>query len=413
MAEIIVAQGVGKMYRLGEPTAYRVMRERIAELLAAPFRRRSAEGPKDEILWALKDVGFTIDDGEVVGLIGKNGAGKSTLLKILSRITEPTEGRIDLYGKASSLLEVGIGFHPELSGRENIYLNGAILGMSRQEIRGKFDEIVEFAEIARFLDTPVKRYSSGMYVRLAFAVAAHLEPDILIVDEVLAVGDAAFQRKCLGKMRDMRSQGRTVILVSHTMPTISSLCQKVIWLDAGRVKMIGETAKVVTAYLSEGAKREISWTPRSPERLPFSYDGIFVERGDTGESIDPIPADVPIDIVLDFTITERLSSGRVAVMIASETGELLFTSSSADPLPEQVHEWRLGANRFRCRIPPHLLAPGVYHVSVTHPRGSYEIVRDSLLSFTVSEDNSLAARDARAGRIMPLLQWTRETREPG
>src|SRR4051794_36764744 len=278
MAEIIVAQGVGKMYRLGEPTAYRVLRERVTELLAAPFRRRAAAGTGDEILWALKDVGFTINESEVVGLIGRNGAGKSTLLKILSRITEPTEGRIDLYGKASSLLEVGIGFHPELSGRENIYLNGAILGMSRQEIRGKFDEIVEFAEIARFLETPVKRYSSGMYVRLAFAVAAHLEPDILIVDEVLAVGDAAFQRKCLGKMRDMRSQGRTVILVSHTMPTISSLCQKVIWLDAGRVKMIGETAKVVSAYLSEGATREISWNPRMKEPFPFNYESVFVAR---------------------------------------------------------------------------------------------------------------------------------------
>jgi len=408
MAEIIVAQGVGKMYRLGEPTAYRVMRERIAELLAAPFRRRGAEGPKDEILWALKDVGFTIDDGEVVGLIGKNGAGKSTLLKILSRITEPTEGRIDLYGKASSLLEVGIGFHPELSGRENIYLNGAILGMSRQEIRGKFDEIVEFAEIARFLDTPVKRYSSGMYVRLAFAVAAHLEPDILIVDEVLAVGDAAFQRKCLGKMRDMRSQGRTVILVSHTMPTISSLCQKVIWLDAGRVKMIGETAKVVTAYLSEGAKREISWSPRMREPFPFNYESVFVARGDTGESIDPIPADVPVDVVLDYVISQPLMAGRIEVRVAGETGETLFTTTSADNLVEHVHEWTQGRHRFRCRIPGNFLAPGVYHISVSEPRGGYDIVRDSVLSFTISEENSLSARDARQGRIAPLLEWTRE-----
>ena len=205
MSDLIVAEGVGKLYRLGEQAAYRLMRERLGRL----FTRRGAAEPELRTLWALKDVGFRVGESEVVGLIGKNGAGKSTLLKILSRITEPTEGRIDLYGKVSSLLEVGIGFHPELSGRENIYLNGAILGMSRVEIRAKFDEIVEFAEVARFLDTPVKRYSSGMYVRLAFAVAAHLEPDILIVDEVLAVGDAAFQRKCLGKMRSIRSSGRS------------------------------------------------------------------------------------------------------------------------------------------------------------------------------------------------------------
>jgi lipopolysaccharide transport system ATP-binding protein len=407
MAEIIVAQGVGKLYRLGEATAYRVMRERIGELLKAPFQRR-APAPDNQILWALKDVGFSIGESEVVGLIGKNGAGKSTLLKILSRITEPTEGRIDLYGKASSLLEVGIGFHPELSGRENIYLNGAILGMGRQEIRAKFDEIVEFAEITRFLDTPVKRYSSGMYVRLAFAVAAHLEPDILIVDEVLAVGDAAFQRKCLGKMRDMRSQGRTVILVSHTMPTISSLCQKVIWLDAGRVKMIGETGKVVSAYLSEGAKREISWSPRVKERFPLNYETVFVARGDTGESIDPIPADAPVDVVLDFLIDQPLVAGRVEVRVASEMGEVLFTTTSADNLAQQVHEWTQGRHRFRCRIPANFLAPGVYQISVSEPRGGYDIVRDSVLSFTISEENSLSARDARPGRIAPLLEWTRE-----
>ena len=224
------------------------MRERLFEAVKAPFRKRDA-APAPEPFWALKDVSFSIGQAEVVGLIGKNGAGKSTLLKILSRITEPTEGRIDLYGRVSSLLEVGIGFHPELSGRDNVYLNGAILGMSRAEIRRKFDEIVEFAEIAKFLDTPVKRYSSGMYVRLAFAVAAHLEPDILIVDEVLAVGDAAFQQKCLGKMRDIRAQGHSVIVVSHNMATVTSLCQRVVWLDSGRVKMSGPTHRTSPPFL--------------------------------------------------------------------------------------------------------------------------------------------------------------------
>src|SRR5207302_1516884 len=218
MNEAVIGQGIGKTYRLGEQaTAYTLLRERLVETAKAAFRKREA-APVREPFWALKDVSFTIGQAEVVGLIGKNGAGKSTLLKILSRITEPTEGRIDLFGRVSSLLEVGIGFHPELSGRDNVFLNGAILGMSRNEIRRKFDEIVEFSEIAKFLDTPVKRYSSGMYVRLAFAVAAHLEPEILIVDEVLAVGDAEFQKKCLGKMQEVSTgQGRTVLFVSHNM----------------------------------------------------------------------------------------------------------------------------------------------------------------------------------------------------
>ena len=225
----------------------------------------------------------SIGQAEVVGLIGKNGAGKSTLLKILSRITEPTEGRIDLFGRVSSLLEVGIGFHPELSGRENVYLNGAILGMSRNEIRRKFDEIVEFAEIAKFLDTPVKRYSSGMYVRLAFAVAAHLEPDILIVDEVLAVGDSAFQQKCLGKMRDIRSEGRTVIVVSHNMATVSSLCQKVIWLADGKVKAAGDAQDIIRKYLSEGVENDFVWTPRHGILSAFEYRSVSVASATTNE----------------------------------------------------------------------------------------------------------------------------------
>jgi lipopolysaccharide transport system ATP-binding protein len=410
MNDAVTGEGIGKTYRLGEQeTAYTLFRERIFETAKAAFRKREA-APAREPFWALKDVSFSIGQAEVVGLIGKNGAGKSTLLKILSRITEPTEGRIDLYGRVSSLLEVGIGFHPELSGRDNVFLNGAILGMSRNEIRRKFDEIVAFAEISKFLDTPVKRYSSGMYVRLAFAVAAHLEPDILIVDEVLAVGDAAFQQKCLGKMRDIRSAGRTVIVVSHNMPTVVSLCQKVIWIDEGRVRASGETAKVVSAYLSEGAKREIAWSPRTREAFPLNYDTVFVARGDTGESIDPIPANVAVDLILDFTIDAPLTPGRIEARVANESGEILFTTTSADQLPQHAHDWRMGANRFRCRIPPDLLAPGVYHVSLTEPRGGYEVLRDNVLSFTISEEGSLFGRDARAGRIAPVLEWTTEPR---
>lgn len=407
MSDVIIAKGIGKLYRLGEhATAYNLFRERLVQM----FRSR-AEAPAETEFWALKDVSFAIGNAEVVGLIGKNGAGKSTLLKILSRIAEPTEGRIDVYGRVASLLEVGIGFHPELSGRDNIFLNGAILGMSRQEIRRKFDEIVEFAEIEKFLDTPVKRYSSGMYVRLAFAVAAHLEPDILLVDEVLAVGDAAFQAKCLGKMRDIRSHGRTVIVVSHSMSTISALCQKVLWLDQGQVRMHGEAAKVVSRYLSEGAKREISWSPRVREPFPLNYDIVFVARGDTGESIDPIPGNVPVDIVCDFTVDDALPPSRLIISVSNESGELLFLSTSSDNLPEQMHPFALGANRFRCRIPANLLAPGVYHVSINEPRGAYDAMRDNILSFTVSEEGSLFARDARPGRMTPRLEWTMGSRE--
>ncbi|HSY49359.1 MAG TPA: polysaccharide ABC transporter ATP-binding protein [Thermoanaerobaculia bacterium] len=408
MKDAITAQGIGKTYRLGEQaTAYGLMRERVADLFKAPFRKREASAPK-EPFWALKDVSFTIGQAEVVGLIGKNGAGKSTLLKILSRITEPTEGRVDLYGRVSSLLEVGIGFHPELSGRDNVYLNGAILGMSRNEIRRKFDEIVEFAEIAKFLDTPVKRYSSGMYVRLAFAVAAHLEPDILIVDEVLAVGDAAFQQKCLGKMRDIRSEGRTVIVVSHNMATIATLCQRVLWLDAGRLTMAGATQETVQRYLSEGAQYDMSWVPRHPSNAEFEYHSVSVLRADTKEMTDSIPGDVGIDIMFDFSVVKPLSDGRIELRLVNDFGEVLFTTTSADPDLRRNHPWSMGRHTFTCLIPANLLPPGTYRISVTHPFGGWDIVHENILAFAVTEQNSLAAIDGRAGKIAPRLDWSRD-----
>ena len=406
--DVVTAHGVGKQYRMGaQLTAYSMLRERLGEVLRAPFRKRDAAAD-DGTFWALKDVSFSVGEAEVIGLIGRNGAGKSTLLKILSRITEPTEGEIHLHGRTSSLLEVGIGFHPELTGRENIYLNGAILGMHRSETKRKFDEIVEFAQIGAFLDTPVKRYSSGMYVRLAFAVAAHLEPDILIVDEVLAVGDAAFQQKCLGKMRSIRNEGRTVIVVSHSMSVVSSLCQKVIWIDQGRVRQVGPAISVVTSYLAEGAKNAISWTPRTREPFPFNYETVFVARADTGESVDPFPGDAAVDVILAFTVDAPLPPSRVEVRVHNEWGEVLFTSTSADDLQHGSHEWPLGPGRFRCRIPANFFAPGVYHVSVTEPRGGYDILRDNVLSFTVSEEHNLFARDGRPGKIAPLLDWSRQ-----
>jgi lipopolysaccharide transport system ATP-binding protein len=408
MNDTVIAQGIGKTYRLGEQdTAYKLMRERIAEMAKAPFRKRQPAAAR-EPFWALKDVSFTIGQAEVIGLIGKNGAGKSTLLKILSRITEPTEGRIDLFGRVSSLLEVGIGFHPELSGRDNVYLNGAILGMSRQEIRRKFDEIVEFAEISKFLDTPVKRYSSGMYVRLAFAVAAHLEPDILIVDEVLAVGDSAFQQKCLGKMRDIRSEGRTVIVVSHNMATIASLCQRVIWLDAGHMKMAGPTQGIVQQYLSQGVQHDVSWMPRHPSNAEFEYHSVSLRRGDEQEMTDSVTGDTAIDVVFDFSVVKPLSDRRIELHVTNEFGELLFISTSADPDHRRNHAWTIGRHTFICHIPPNLLAPGRYRISVTHPFGGWDSSHENILSFTVTEQNSVAAIDGRAGKIAPQLDWTRD-----
>lgn len=259
MAAAIRIENLGKRYRLGATsTMDRNLREVVGDGLRSAVRRvrgrsngGSAEAGAEDgrYLWALREVSFEVGHGEVVGIIGPNGAGKSTLLKILSRITDPTEGQVEIYGRVGSLLEVGTGFHPELTGRENIYLNGAILGMRKKDIERSFDEIVAFAEIDRFLDTPVKRYSSGMYVRLAFSVAAHLDPEILIIDEVLAVGDAAFQKKCLGKMRDVAGHGRTVLFVSHNMPAVQALCSRAIVLDQGRLTFEGTSEAACRSYL--------------------------------------------------------------------------------------------------------------------------------------------------------------------
>jgi lipopolysaccharide transport system ATP-binding protein len=257
----IRADGLGKRYRIGEHRRYKALRDTLTNAFYEPFRFArsvfigSEQANKEETIWALKDVSFEIKRGEVVGVIGRNGAGKSTLLKILSRITEPTEGFVDLYGRVGSLLEVGTGFHPELTGRENIYLNGSIIGMKKHEIDRKFDEIVAFAEIEKFLDTAVKFYSSGMHMRLAFAVAAHLEPELLLVDEVLAVGDAAFQTKCLGKMDEVAKTGRTVLFVSHNTAAIRRLCTNAIVLSAGHISFVGGVTDAMQCYLSDHAKR--------------------------------------------------------------------------------------------------------------------------------------------------------------
>lgn len=270
---VISAHALGKQFRLGQRAKYRTLRESIAAMFSARSKADSASRSAN-LFWALQDVSFDVRQGEAVGIIGRNGAGKSTLLKVLSRITSPTVGRAVIRGRVGNLLEVGTGFHPELSGRENIFLNGAILGMRRAEIRARFDEIVSYAEIDRFIDTPVKHYSSGMYMRLAFSVAAHLEPEILVVDEVLAVGDAAFQKKCIGKMADTARSGRTVLFVSHNMPAVRLLCDRGILLDGGRIVHDGAIDGAIAAYQASHASSESTWKRPAPGGGPLCFQSI-------------------------------------------------------------------------------------------------------------------------------------------
>jgi lipopolysaccharide transport system ATP-binding protein len=326
---IIAVRHVSKAYRLGAIGATS-LREELARLWGRARRGESmgsSNGSKD--FWALRDVSFDVGSGEVVGIIGKNGAGKSTLLKILSRITQQTSGEIILRGRVASLLEVGTGFHPDLSGRENIFLNGAILGMSKAEIRRKFDEIVAFAEVEQFIDTPVKRYSSGMYVRLAFAVAAHLEPEILIVDEVLAVGDAAFQQKCLGKMNQVAGRdGRTVLFVSHNMGAVQALCGRAVWLDAGEVKHDGQTAQTIGAYLQ--TMMTLEGMPVG-DRTDRSGDGrarlteVLVESTDLGPVIRPTSR---LKITLRYKSKVRLRRSRFLIGIYDDTNTGIYALNS-------------------------------------------------------------------------------------
>jgi len=322
MSDIAIrVEGLGKQYRIGGPQArYRTIRESLTEAVQAPFRRLSSvvrgqsSAVADETIWALKDVSIDVQRGEVVGIIGRNGAGKTTLLKILSRITEPTEGRAELHGRVGSLLEVGTGFHPELTGRENITLNGAILGMKRAEIDEKFDEIVAFAEMERFIDTPVKHYSSGMYVRLAFAVAAHLEPEILVVDEVLAVGDAEFQKKCLGKMKDVSGQGRTVLFVSHNMTAIQTLCTDAIWLESGRIVGQGDVAEQIEFYLNSH-RRKACIDSRMPIQLG---PNLCLHKFEFYPN--PIESGSALGFVIEFWAPRPTRIDALAVLIYSSLG---------------------------------------------------------------------------------------------
>ncbi len=360
---------LGKMYRIGgEQERYRTLRDSLTDVVSAPFKRArsllqgQAYGAAglEETIWALKDVSFEVKHGEVVGIIGRNGAGKSTLLKILSRITEPTEGYADVFGRVGALLEVGTGFHPELTGRENIYLNGAILGMSRQEIDRKFDEIVAFAEVERFIDTPVKHYSSGMGLRLGFAVAAHLEPEILIVDEVLAVGDFAFQKKCLGKMRDVASEGRTVLFVSHNIDAINNLTEKCALFEQGRCVTIGETSSVLDQYL-----RFSGDTTRSALDLQVSRGKVILLQTELVTSTGSVIHEFgkQLEIVVHLKAEEPVDRARISLAIENPFGQLI-TQAWYYGNEKGYFDLNEGTHRFRCVFPFLRLSAGTYYVTL-------------------------------------------------
>jgi lipopolysaccharide transport system ATP-binding protein len=380
--------------------------------LAAPFRKlskRDDPSPESKLLWALKDVSFEIRGGDAVGIIGRNGAGKTTLLKILSRITEPTEGRAMLDGRVGSLLEVGTGFHPELTGRENVYLNGAILGMSRSDITKRFDEIVAFAEVDAFLDTPVKRYSSGMQVRLAFAVAAHLEPEILIVDEVLAVGDAAFQRKCLGKMSDVASENRTVLFVSHNMSVVSRLCERGIWLDGGKIAAHGPMEEVVRRYLHSGVGGEARFEARDLDSAPGNEVIRLLSvsvRDHEGRIVSSVDARHPTFVEIEHVVLQRRPV-RTSFRLVSAEGVVLLTSTDADDGARHGRDREPGVYVSRCELPPRFLKRGLYFVTVMSDismvKSNFHV--ESIVSFSVDVTEGIF-EDNRIGVIAPGLSWS-------
>ena len=403
MQPIIRVQNLSKRYRLGRASPYHTVRESIVRSLAAPARtaraiftrksgERAAHGDEGE-LWALRDVSFDVMPGEVIGLIGRNGAGKSTLLKLLSRITEPTAGRAEIYGRVGSLLEVGTGFHQELTGRENIYLSGAILGMRRAEIQRKFDEIVAFAEVEKFVDTPVKHYSSGMHVRLGFSVAAHLEPEILLVDEVLAVGDAAFQRKCLGKMGDVARAGRTIIFVSHNMASIESLCSSCLLIRSGRLESRGEPAQIVMRYMAAelrgqgGVRSLVDHRGRRGDSTPVATSVRLKSK--QRDTIDVLRMGDPLEVEVDFRAPRPIRPV-LGLTVKTAAGTPLFTVSNR-LTNDGIDGDRIERGTITCRIDSLPLMPGTYELDLYigdfgDPSRDLDVIRDAISFEVVAAD---------------------------
>ena len=413
----IRVEGLGKQYRLGTRNSqrYQTLRDSLVKL----FHPAEHSAPAGRI-WALRDINFDVTKGSVLGIIGRNGAGKSTLLKILARVTDPTEGYGEIRGRVGSLLEVGTGFHPELTGRENILLNGAILGMKRAEILRKFDEMVEFSEIGEFIDTPVKRYSSGMYLRLAFAVAAHLEPEILVVDEVLAVGDAEFQRKCLGKMSDVAQQGRTVLFVSHNMSAILRLTQEALVIEKGQLKMRAPTPEAVDYYLSHGMSQEGErvWDDDEipADAVPFRPIAVRVVSS-YGKVSDSVRSSEPFSIEIEYRLSAPVTGLRVGIYLMSTRGEYIFTSFDTDE-PDRFERYPsrpAGRCVSRCSVPADLLNEGRYVIGVN--ASSYRVRRyfqdEQALNFTVDGTGAPGMHwpEPRLGPVRPRLDWHIEVQE--
>lgn len=400
---------LAKRYRLGGPRpTYKTLRESLTGAFDAPLRWLRPRRQAEPMIWALDDVSFEVRQGEAVGIIGRNGAGKSTLLKILSRITRPTRGRAELFGRVGALLEVGTGFHGELTGRENIFLNGAILGMGRTEIRRKFDEIVEFSGVEKFLDTPVKFYSSGMYVRLAFAVSAHLEPEILVVDEVLAVGDAEFQKKCLNKMGAAAGLGRTVLFVSHNMSAIQDLCRTAFWLDKGKIVLAGDARTTVAAYLSKHARevRAQRWDDlaKAPgnDTVRAMYASVESEGGE-----DPDFWTVATPLLLTFRIFNYRPDLPLYFNFIVYNHEGVCVFNTASMRAQQPY----GVVEARCRIPGNFLNDATYTVRfMTHYRGTFGVVVEDALVFEINdtgrEGSDYYDYGKWSGITRPKLDWT-------
>jgi lipopolysaccharide transport system ATP-binding protein len=397
--------GLSKRYRISQGARYRTIRESLSNAAASAIGR--ADRRSDHELWALRDVSFAVERGEVLGIIGRNGTGKSTLLKILSRITRPTAGRGVVNGRVGSLLEVGTGFHQELTGRENIFLNGAILGMTRREIRQRFDAIVAFAEVERFLDLPVKRYSSGMYMRLAFAVAAHLDSEILLVDEVLAVGDAAFQKKCLGAVAKIASGGRTVLMVSHNLVAVEGLCSRALCLEDGRVGREGEVRDVISYYLRSGMRAMVEQVWEDRDRAPGNEQARLrrvAVRADGPRAGGIVSVATPIVVELEFWNQSERSLLNVAIWVYNESGVLLF--SSADTIEEQLTR---GLFRTECRIPGDLLNDGRHFVTVgiVKNQGTLLFQEENAVAFDVHDAPHLrgAWYGKWEGAVRPAIEW--------
>lgn len=419
MSDVAIrVEGLGKAYRIGQPQRYRTLRDSITGTLGSVtksrIQRRPNLGSKDEAgregpFWALRDVSFEVKQGEVVGVLGRNGAGKSTLLKILSRVTEPTEGSGFIRGRTGSLLEVGTGFHPELTGRENVYLNGAVLGMHRAEIRRKFDAIVAFAEVEQFIDTPVKFYSSGMYLRLAFAVAAHLDPEVLFVDEVLAVGDVAFQKKCLDRMRDVTTSGQTVVLVSHSLATLRALCRHTVYLDHGRLRRFGDTDTVVREYLTCDAREAGTWKRSRPiPPTPAMYFTEVAIHDVNGSVTGAVGCTEPFSIELSVCATDDITRGSISATFVSQDGTAVFTSTNNDRARAYTI-LRRGRHRLVFGIPKDFLAPGTYTVvlraDMPGVRGFDVIDGEIIVHVEETGSNAAILRDGRQGLVTPVLDW--------